>query len=666
MGTLLQDLRYAARMLRKNPGFTLTAAVTLALGIGATTAIFTLADAMLWKPVPIPGLDRLVMVLQQVPGDGLVNWNVLTPADLDDIKTRSSSFQSVSAWQQGLANIVGTNGEGVRAEQFLVAANFFATAGVKPILGRPFLSGEDQPGRNHVVILSDVLWHRNFGSDSNVIGKTIRLDDEDYQVVGVMPSTFDFPTAALLWTPMALTPEQRISRTSNSLLGFARLKPGVSIEQATAETEGISRNLATEFPMTNKKRRFMVWSVHRFLVGDFSRQYVLLTLGAAAFVLLIACANVANLQFARTTGRFREVAVRAALGASRWRMLRQLLTESVLLSLVGAAGGLLLALWGLDMLRAAMPAAVEKYVVGWKTMHIDARALAFTMGLAVFTGVIAGLAPAFQSSNADVNEALKQGGRSVSGGRTRLRGLLVGAQVALAMALLAGSGLMIKGFNHLLRDSQSLNPGARLTMRLAITEHKYGEPQQVKSYYTHVVSKLSALPGVKSAAIVSDLPHSQRWHSRTISVEGRPPVPGEPLVSQYQAVSARYFQILNIPLREGRLLQESDGTDSPEVAVISARAAHMFWPEVKSAIGRRFKFGGPDSNSRWITVAGVTGDIRHDFFDREPRPRFTCPILRQLHAGWTSLFELKMKPRCRLRQPSPPSAAWIRNSRSAN
>src|SRR5258708_2973466 len=281
----------------------------------------------------------------QFSGPGPENWNVMTPADLAHIKTRISSFQNVSPWQQGLANIVGTNGEGVRAEQFLVTADFFATAGVKPILGRPFISGEDQPGRQHVVILSDTLWHRNFGSDPNVIGKTIRLDDEDYQVVGVKPSAFDFPKTALLWTPMALTPEQRISRTSNSMLGFARLKPGVSIEQAMAETEGISRNLATEFPMTNKKRRFMVWSAHRFLVGDFNRQYVLLTLGAAAFVLLIACANVANLQFARATGRFREVAVRAALGASRWRVLRQLLTESVLLSLVGAAGGLILALW---------------------------------------------------------------------------------------------------------------------------------------------------------------------------------------------------------------------------------------------------------------------------------------------------------------------------------
>ena len=454
--SLWQDIRYGERMLRKSPSFTATAVLTLALGIGATTAVFSVCDALLWKPVSLPHLDSLVMVLQRVPGEPQ-SWDDATPADLEDLRRDSTTIAGLTSWQRGLANIVGSGGEPDRVFQTLVSANFFDIVGVQPVLGRGFLPGEDQPGREREVVLSDRLWKRRFGADRGVVGQTIHLDDQNFLVIGVMPASFDFPLATGLWTPSALTPEQRTSRRSQMLESAARLRPGHTQEQAAAEIDNISARLEKAYPDTNHNRRLMAMPIRQYLVEHETQQYLIMLLCSVAFVLLIACVNVANLQFARATARLREVAVRTALGASRSRVVTQLVTESVLLAVAGAAVGLLVAKWGMNMIKGGMPPEIERYILGWKDIQMDRRALFFTLLAALLSGVVAGLAPAWQCSRPNLTDALKEGGR---GGpraalRHRLRNILVAAEIALAVVLLVGAGLMVRGFDTLVATPAS-------------------------------------------------------------------------------------------------------------------------------------------------------------------------------------------------------------------
>ena len=443
---LWQDIRFGARTLRKSPGFTLTAVITLALGIGATTAVYSTADALLWKPVPLPNMDRLAMVLERVPGDPN-DWSSVTAADFDDIRRENTSFAAVAGWQSGAANIVGSEGEPERVQQYLVSANFFEVAGQPMALGRSFDPQEEQPGREREVILSDGLWRRLFGGDPHLIGRSIRLDDQDYTVIGVTPRNFEFPKTAELWTPMALTPAQRNQRASHSIVGVGLLKPGRTAAEAASEVDAIGARLAARYPNTNKNRRFEISTAHDFLISNYTHQYVLMLLDAVLFVLLIACVNVANLQLARAMGRTREVAVRTALGAGRRHLLVQFLSENVLLSVLGVLPGLAVASWGLAAIKSGMPPAVEKYIQGWKDISLDGRALAFTLTAAVLCGVLAGVLPAWQVSRPNLTGALKDGGRGASAGRGRhrLRGILVAAEIALSVVLLTGASLMVRG-----------------------------------------------------------------------------------------------------------------------------------------------------------------------------------------------------------------------------
>ncbi len=360
---LWQDVRYGARTLGKSPGFALTAILTLALGIGVTSSIFSVCDAMLWRPVPLPHLETLVSVLQADPEPN--QWEEATAGDIDDIRRGTTSLESLASWENGLANLAGAGGEPERVLQALVTPNFFDVAGVQPARGHAFQPGEDQPGRDHEAILSDGFWRRRFGADPGIVGQSIRIDDQTYTVTGIMPRSFDFPLATEIWTPLAFTPAQRSTRSAQMLQSVARLKPGHTIQQASAEIDGIAARLAKSFPDTNKNRRFLVWPAMRFLVDGETRQYLVMLLGSVLFVLLIACANVANLQFARATGRLREVAVRRALGAGRARIVAQLVTESVLLSIAGAALGLGVAQWGVTVMRNGMPPEIQRYILGW-------------------------------------------------------------------------------------------------------------------------------------------------------------------------------------------------------------------------------------------------------------------------------------------------------------
>ena len=622
---LLQNVRYAVRMLAKSPGFAITAVLTMALGIGVTTAIFSMCDAMLWKPIPLPHLESLVTVLQSAPGESY-QWNSATPADIEDIRRQTTTLESLASWQGGLANLAASGVEPERVIQSLVSANFFDVVGVRPAHGRAFERGEDQLGREHEVILSDGLWRRRFASDPAIVGQTIRVDDQPYTVTGVMPAGYDFPLATEIWTPMALTPERRATRRAQILNSIARLKPGRTVEQAAAEISGIGARLEKLYPDSNKNRAFLVWPAIHFIVGYQTRQYMVMLLGAVAFVLLIACANVANLQLARATGRSREVAVRRALGASRAKIVTQLLTESAALSLVAAGLGLGIAQWGMSLMQTSMPPEIQRYILGWKDIQLDARTLLFTLAAALASGILAGLSPAWQCSQPNLTSALKEGGRSSSVGRSRqrLRDILVAAEVALAVVLLVGASLMVRGFTEMIKSGQALEPSTLLTMRLAITDHKYREKYQVAEFYRQVLERIQALPGVRSAVAVTALPYSDHSSGRNFSIEGRPADPGDQPDGMYQAASPGYFQTLHIPLITGRLLNDGDGAEAPKVTVISQRMAERWWKN-ESPIGKRIKIGEADSKLPWMTIVGVVGDVMHNPYDRGPRRTFYVP-----------------------------------------
>ena len=629
---LWKDVRYGARMLQKSPSFTVAAIVTLALGIGATTATFSCADALLWKPIPLPNLDSLIIIGQHTDNPGDMNYT--TPADIDDLRQQSTMLASVASWQQGLANIVA-GGQPERVFQGIVSANFFDVIGVQPAKGRGFQSGEDQPGREREVIFSDAFWRNRFGADPAIVGKTIRLDDQDYLVIGVMPPKFVFPLATELWTPMALKPAQRTSRKQQLVQSMARLKPGVTIGQAIAEAEGISGRLRSTYPDTNKNRHFSIWPSHRYLVDQETNNYLIMLLCSVSFVLLIACANVANLQFARATSRLREVAVRTALGAGRARIITQLVTESVLLSLAGGILGLIMAYWCLGLIRGGMPPEIERFIVGWSEIGLDGRALAFTMAAALTSGIVAGLAPAWQNSRPDLTDALREGGRSSSGSRRRhlLRNTLVGAEIALAVVLLVGASLMFRGFHNLLATGQKLEPSTLLTLRLALTEAKYKEPHQIASFYQDLLTRLNALPGVRSAAAVTSMPYSDHSSWREFTIQGREVDPNRTLEAMYQVTSAEYFGTARVPLRSGRFLNQTDGPDAPPVAVVSDRAVERYW-HGKSPIGEHIQIG--DAKQPWRTIVGVVGDVAHNPYDREPAETLYVPY-QQAPALWMDI-----------------------------
>lgn len=624
---LWQDIRYGVRTLRKAPGFTLTAIATLALGIGATTANFSVCDAMLWKPLPLPNLNRLAMVLQRIP-DQPNEWRSMAPADLADIRQQQAVFEGVAAWDDELCNLAGNGAAPERASRYMVTPNFFALVGAQPALGRSFAPDEDQPGHERVVVLGDALWRRRFAADPAIIGRDIRINDEDYRVVGVMPHKFVFPMTSELWTPLALTPAERNARDSQYLSVMGLLKAGRTVSQAEAEVETIASRLAREYPNTNKDRRFFSMGAHDYLIGTYTHQYSIMMFVSVLFVLLIACGNVANLQFARALGRSREVAVRAALGAGRGRLIAQYLTESLTLSLVGAALGLLIASWDIQAILAGMPPDIARYIPGWYEIRLDQRSLLFTLVAAVGSGVLAGLVPAWQGTRSNLHEALKEGGRSASAGRgrARLRGFLVAAEIALSVVLLVGASLMIRGTGALLNNSRCFEPGTLLTLRLAITANRYPKDSQRAAFYRQVIERTTAVPGVRAAFAVKSMPYSGHYYGRQFTIENRVPEPGNQPGALFQVVTPNYFSTMHVPLRQGRFLSPSDGPDNPRVAVISEHTALRWWPGEPAPIGKRFRLDSPEGAGEWVTIVGIAADVPHNAFERSPSPGVYVPL----------------------------------------
>ncbi|HEV7902607.1 MAG TPA: ABC transporter permease [Pyrinomonadaceae bacterium] len=610
MGDLWQDLRYGLRMMWKNPGFTVVAVLALALGIGANSAIFSVVNTVLLRPLPYKDPERLVMVWEDDTKGGYPR-DTPAVANYMDWRDRSSVFEGMAAMAEQNFNLTGT-GEPEKLEGRRVSANLFSLLGVEPQVGRALLAEEDEPGRNRVVVISHGLWQRRFGGDAKIVNQSLTLNGESYTVVGVMPSHFQFPTREdELWVPIAFTQQETANRGRHYLEVVARMKPGVTLEQAQAEMNTIAVRLQQEYPNQNADLGAAVTPLHEQVVGDI-KPALLVLLGAVGFVLLIACANVANLLLARAAVRQKEISIRVALGASRLRLVRQFLTESVLLAVLGGAVGLLLSLWGVSLLKAFIPENISQV----EAITIDARVLGFTLLVSLLTGLVFGLAPATQASSLNLNETLKEGGRdSAAGSRgNRIRNLLVVTEVAVSLILLIGAGLLINSFMRL----RNVNPGFRadhlLTMQVELPELKYPEHARRTSFYNELLSRVETLPGVKSAAVTTNLPLYAQGNSIGVSIEGHPaPAPGQgkrPSVTT-RVVSPHYFQTMGIALLQGREFSEQDKVDSPAVAVVSETMARRFWPD-QDPTGKRLTSGSPTSTdpNDWITVIGVVKDVR--------------------------------------------------------
>jgi len=625
---MLQDLRYALRTLVKSPGFVAVAVIALALGIGANTVIFSSVNAMLLRPFAFQDLDRAVDVWETAPQQNQDHVSA-TPANFEDWEKLNTSIDLLSALHGWDVNLTGAD-IAERLEAFQVTSNFFPLVGIAPERGRFIAADNFANGHSSVLVLSHGFWQRHLGADPDVVGKNVLLNGQKFTVIGIMPAEFDFPVGAEAWVPLDLTVPQQADRADHYLQVIGRLKPGVPKAKAQADLETIAARLSKEYPQTNAGHSVRVTGLLDDLTFG-SKQFVSVLMGSAGFVLLLACANVANLLLARTTGRQKEVAVRVALGASRWQISRQLLAESLVLSLLGGVGGLLLAGWGLDLTRRSIPPFIVQHIAGLKHEQIDLRVLLFTLAVAVLTGILAGLAPALHVSRPDLNDVLKEGGRggTASPAQRRLRGLLVVSEVSLALVLLVGAGLMVKGFRNLANMQLGFDREHQLTFRIALSRDKYSEPDRIRGFFDRAIQNLRGLPGVESVATVTSVPGSWNWNMTQYTAEGQPPLaPGELRTTVEQSITPDFFKTLRIPLVRGRFLSPQDGADAPLAIVISEGLERRIWPD-QDPLGKHMKFGadGPkDPKAPWRTIVGVVGDIKQAPWDQTPQPTTYFPF----------------------------------------
>jgi len=621
MQTLMQDLRYSTRMLVKNPAFTLIAVITLALGIGANTAIFSVVNTVLLRPLPYPESDRLVMVgernsNQTSNANRDAGLDSVTPPNFVDWSSQNQAFESLAAFANQDFNLTGVV-DPERLQGQRVSASLFPSLGIAPMAGRVFLSEEDLPGAQRVVVLSHELWQRRFGGDSSLIGRILTLDNEAYTVIGIMPPGFSFPNQETeLWVPMAFNASELNNRAAHFLSAMGRLKPGATLAQAQEQMDLIAGRLEQAYPATNTGVGVRVVSLSESMVAN-SRLVLLILLGAVGFVLLIACTNVANLLLARAAVRERELAIRAALGAGRWRLVRQLFTETVSLALLAGVMGTLLALWGSALLKTFNPGTIPRL----NEVSIDWRVLSFTLGISLLTGVVFGLAPALQVSSLNLNRALKESGRGAGGAAgNRVRGLLVILEVALSLVLLVGAGLLIKSFLRLQNIDPGFKPGHLLTMRVDLSAAKAGELHQITSFYQQILEKVQTIPGVQSAGVINLLPIASSGMVAGLTLEDKPDAePGQPILANYRVISPDYFSAMGISLLKGRGLSDQDTANSPGVVVINQTLALKYWGD-ENPLGKSLKLDSRSSASPWLTVIGVVGDVRQSELRADPAP----------------------------------------------
>ena len=605
MENLLHDLRYGLRMLLKRPGFTAVAVVTLALGIGANTAIFSVVNAVLLRPLPFTDPDRLVLFYGTNRQMGFSGPWAVCDTDYPDWKTQSESFGQIAAYQRQFFNLTD-GGEPERLLASAVDADLFSLLGVQPALGRTFSAEEGQPGNEAGAVISHKLWQRRFASDPAAIGRVVRFDGKSHTLIGVMPSGFEFPNQTEVWTPLVLTSD--CSNSFNRVV--ARLKPGVALKQAQETAGVIFRRLSERHSQRDAESEMTVMPLQEFVVAN-TRPILLVLLGAVSLVLLIACANVANLLLARAAGRQREMAIRRALGASRGRIVTQLLVESVILAVLGGALGVLVAVWGLEGLLAFLPPGVPRA----ESIGIDIWVLAFALAASLVSGITFGLAPALHSSNTDLSRSLKEGERSVSEsqGRRHVRSALVISEFALAMVLLISAGLLIQSFIRLIQVKPGFDPRNLLTMNIILPPKRYERPADMANFYRTAIERFQNVPGVRAAGAVFGLPLGDMGVNGDFTIDGQPP-PVAGVTASKLVVSKDYFRAMGIPLVRGRFFTEADTDKTAQVVIISENIAETFWPG-EDPIGKRLH---PGFRSKpMCTVAGVVANVRQNGFAKD-------------------------------------------------
>jgi predicted permease len=652
MGTIFQDLKYGLRMLTKNPGFTLVAALALALGIGANTAIFSVVNGVLLRPLPFPDSTRL-MALYEVDQRHISNSSSTSFPDFFDWRAQNHTFERLAAYHDSEFTLTGVD-QPAHLNTEVVSYDLFPLLGVSPALGRSFLPEEEKVG-SHVVIISHEFWESRFGSDPKIVGHTLTLNNVSYSVVGVMPAGFNFPLNSdpvALWSTIAIDAESEggdkpstEQRGSHFLTVIGRPKPGATLAQASADMSVVAQRIAKQYPDTNGNRGAVIIRPElEDLVGDI-RPALLVLFGAVGCVLLIACANVANLLLARATSRHKEMAIRASLGAGRWRVIRQLLSESVLLSALGGALGLLLALWGNDVLLKLSPGSIPRLA----QVTLDGSVLMFTTLVTLLTGVIFGLAPAWQISKTDLGQMLKAGGRSSTDGghHNRLRNVLVVAETAVSLVLLVGAGLLITSFIRLQRVDPGFNPHQLLTFSFELPEARYPYAQRI-NFYNQMLARLQATPGIRSAASILPLPLGDSRISVSFEVDGRPVPKSDEPSAWFHVVSPKYFSTMGVQLLKGRDFTERDDAQAPGVIVVNQEFARRFFPN-EDVIGKHIKPGAAGiGNAMMREIVGVVADVKHLSLSRDDTPEYYVPYTQCLFDPMTIVARTQGDPRSML------------------
>jgi predicted permease len=616
--------RYSIRMLRKNPGFTGVIIVTLALGIGLNTAIFSLADAMLFHPVAAVDLDRLVFLGTRDSGRYLQN---VSPADYLDIREQARTLDGVSAYLWWAVNITGGQ-DAERVQGFQVTGDFFRTMGIPALIGRTLQSGDDVDGKNRVVVITEALWKRRFGADPSIAGQTIEVNSGRYEVVGVMPDSFKFPRSVELWAPFAITGEIRAQRTQQYMNLIARLKPGVDQREANAEMKRIGDQLAQAYPISHARRTLGAEPLAGNVLGEMAGDLAWMLLSSVGLVLLLACVNVANLRFARVSERQAEMSVRAALGASRASLIGQLLVESIMLACLGGLAGLIVAVWGIDLIKGILESAnLSKFVPGWDRLGLNPWNLTYAFILALVSGILAGIMPAFAGSGGDIQSRLRALGRSsTTRHRHRITGSLVVFQIVLALTLMVQSALMARGMNAVRKPAQYVEPDQSVAMRVVIPNGRYAERDALHAFTRKMLNEFSTVAGVSTAGLISHLPYSSSSSGSTFVIEGAPqPKPGETPSAMDQTITSGYFSAMRQPIVRGRGFLSSDDSKHPLVVIVSESLARRYFPNA-DPVGKRIKFGFGRSSDPWREIVGVAADIRHHAFDRDFRPTIFRPF----------------------------------------
>jgi putative ABC transport system permease protein len=636
MNTLFKDLRYGVRSLLKHPGFAAIVVVTLAVGIGASSAIFSVVNTVLLRPLPYPQAERIVAI-QELTKDG--KRVQVTPANFLDWRAQNTVFEQLAAILTRPANLALAE-QAERIDLAMTSANFFSVFGTQPEHGRLFISSDEQAGHAPVVVVSHGLWQRRFAGDASLVGKPITLDGVSYTVVGIAPAGFQYPDKTDVWVPpfkLAPALNERMDVTQVRGFGFlsavALLRPGVSLTQAASEMETITARLRQQYPDTNNRRFNRVVSLHTHLVGETGPMLWLL-FGAVGFVLLIACANVANLLLASAATRQKEMAIRSALGASRLRVVQQLLTESLMLAFAGGVIGLLLALWGVPLMTKLLPQDFPRL----GEIKLDWRVLGFTLAASVFTGILFGLAPALQISKTDVQETLKESGRGASSSRrhNRMRNLLIVGEVALSVVLLVGAGLLFRSFLQLQAVNLGFASQQVLTLRLSPAGSNYRRDADYISFYSQTMQRISAIPGVEGVGAINTLP-LDKGPTAGFRIEGRPPLtPDKWPGGNYRSVSSDYFRAMNIPVVQGRAFNERDTEGAPLVMIINQALASRDFPN-DNPVGKRINLGNTDSKGQpvWWEIVGVAANIRSLEVREEATPEF---YLSSLQDTFTNMF----------------------------